>query len=231
VIYVVLAAISVVVIILRLVLVPTACVSLSLFFAGCVVHRPWQSALTFPWPALNDELKPESAVVINGRPCPFQGYEQNLLVVIRPRKLQELLACVVLAGVALYVMIFVPVSWEGPSGPRMGVFEVELTLMVGLMVLLASLRWFGERRFLRSSRFTIGAILGRDPGFFRRGITYQFRDHQGDRRGGSGPLKGESVNDNAVLVLYNPREPDTNLPHGAFHFHRFDIGLLPGRRR
>jgi len=169
--------------------------------------------------------------VIDGAPCPFQGYEQSLLVVVRVRNLLELLACVALAATALYVMIFVPFSWESPPGPRIDLFQVELILMAGLVVLLASLRWFGERRFLRRSRFALGTILGKDPGFFRRGITYQFFDHRGERRGGRGSLKGGSEGDNAVLVLYDPREPDANVPHGAFHFHRFGVGLLPGRRR
>jgi hypothetical protein len=230
VIYVLLAAVSIVVIDLRLALIPTACASLLLFLGGVIVFYRWQSALTLPWPAVGNELEPESVVVIDGAPCPFQGYEQSLLVVVRTRSLLGLSAGVALAGAALYAMIFVPIRWEGPSGPRMDFFRSGADSH-GWLGRTARLRWFGERRFLRRSRFTIGTILGKDPGFFRRGIAYQFFDHQGERRGGRGPLRRGSEEDNAVLVLYDPGDPDTNVSQAAFHFHRFSIGLLPGRRR
>jgi len=149
---------------------------------------------------------------------------------VQVRHLPELFGCFLLSGVTLWAMIFVPIGEASSRGLQIGAFEAEFICGVGLAVLLASLRWFTERRILRRSRYTIGTPLSRDPGFFRRGITYQFWDTKRERRGGRGPLWGRG-NDNAVLVLYDPNDPDASAPHGAFPFHKFGLALIPGRHR
>ena len=75
--YVLLAAVSVVVIDLRLALIPAACASIALLVGGLAVFRRWRIALTIPWPSVKEEIEPQGVVIIDGRPCPFQGYEQN----------------------------------------------------------------------------------------------------------------------------------------------------------
>jgi len=149
---------------------------------------------------------------------------------LRVRHLLELLACVGLSGIALYVMIFIPITGAGSAGLRIGAYEAELICGIGLAVVLVTLHWFVERRVLHRRHYTIGTLLTRDPGFFRRGITYQFRDNKGERRGGRGPLWGHG-NDNAVLVLYDPDDPDSNTVAGAFLFHKFSVTLIPSRNR
>lgn len=149
---------------------------------------------------------------------------------LRVHHLLELLACVALSGIALYVMIFIPITGAESAGLRIGAYEAELICGIGLAVLMVTLQWFVERRVLHRSHYTVGTLLSRDPGFFRRGITYQFRDDKGERRGGSGPLWGRG-NDNAVLVLYDPNDPDSNTAHGAFLFHKFSVTLIPSRHR
>ena len=225
--YVLLSAIAIVVVDLRLVLIPTACAVLGLVVGGFVVYRPVKAGLVLGWPAQTASEDELGVIVINGEPCPFQGYEQDLLVEIRPRRLSELLACSVLAASTLYFLL----SGNGmnTTGFQIGAFEAEIICMTGFVVLLRSLRWFTERRFLRFSRLAFGSILGIDPGFFSRGLTYQFFDQKGERRGGRGPLS--SVTDNVVLVLYRPTDPDMNTVQSAFVFHCFRIGLLPGRRK
>jgi hypothetical protein len=187
-------------------------------------------ALAIPWPATASNAEPQGTLVIEGAPLPFQGYDQELIVMLRVRHLSELLACVGLSGLTLYVMIFVPIAGAGRAELRIGPYEAELICGTGLAVVLISLRWFVERRILHRSHYTVGTLLGRDPGFFRRGITYQFRDNKGERRGGRGPLWGHG-NDNAILVLYDPDDPDSNTAHGAFLFHKFSVTLIPSRHR
>ena len=191
---------------LRIVLIPTACASLILVATGFLVFRRLSGALSIPWP------------------------DQELIVAVHTRHLIELLASSVLAGTTLYFMVLSHIFGESPDGVQIGAYEAELICGAGLAVLLLSLRWFAERLVLRRSHYTIGYLLGRDPGFFRRGITCQFFDNNHERRGGRGPLWGRAK-DNAVLVLYDPKDPDSNVAHGGFLFHRFAIFLIPSRKR
>lgn len=230
VVYAAIAAIAVIAIDLRIVLIPTACVSIALTLAGLIVFRRLSGALALQVPAREDHAEVEAPVVIEGTPLSFQGYDQELIVAVRVQHLVELLGCSALAGIALYLMALSPLFRRPGSELDIGAFEAEFICGAGFAVLLVSLRWFQERWRLRSSAYAIGLLLSVDPGFFRRGITYQFFDHQGERRGGHGPLWGRP-NDNAVLVLYDPKNPDTNVAHGAFLFHKFALALIPSRRR
>jgi hypothetical protein len=230
VIYVLLAVAAVVAVDLRILLIPAACASLGFVAAGLVIFRHLRGALMIPWPALPDGAQERGVIVIESTPLPFQGYDQELVVAVRARHVLELLACSILAGLTLYVMIFSNVVGSTSDGLQIGAFEAEIICGAGLAVLLLSLRWFLERRILRKSYYTVGTQLGRDPGFLRRGITYQFFDDKHDRRGGRGPLWGRGQ-DNAVLVLYDPKDPDSNTSHGGFLFHRFNVALIPSRHR
>ncbi|MFZ0734093.1 MAG: hypothetical protein WAM79_17360 [Candidatus Sulfotelmatobacter sp.] len=229
--YVLLAALSVVAIDLRIALVPAGVAALLLFAGGLIALRPLRLATAIPWPALLETPDIDAPVVIiEGTPCPFQGYEQELVVIIGLRRWMELLTCVALALASLYAMLFLPVEWKIPGDVSVGIFGAEIACGVGLAVLIASLRWFVERCFLRRARYTIGTIIGRDQGFIHSGVAYQFLDHQHERRGGHGPLRGRE-SDNAVLVLYDRRNSDQNIPPGAFMFHSFRLHVVPSRRR
>jgi len=223
--YVLLAAIAVIAIDLRIVLIPAACAVLALASAGLAVF-PLRGGSVIPWPAKSEEVS--EVIVINGQPCPFQGYEQELLLEIRPSHLPELLACVVLAAVTLYVAL------SGNNfdavGSFFGSYDAEIICIAGGAVLMTAYRWFSERLFLRSSRIRFGTILGITRGYPRSSISYQFFDEKGERRGGTGKLPSDTV-DNIVLVLSNRRDPDANTNHGEFFFHKFRIGVLPGRRK
>ncbi len=229
VVYVVIAAIAFVLVDLRFVLMPATCASVILFGVGLAIFRRWRGILSIPWPTAQDTEGSLGVVVIDDTACPFLGYDQELLAEIHVRHFLELIACALLAGTALFVMIFVPLGWEHSAGLQISIFEAEFICFTGWIVLMANLRWFVERRFLRRSHYTIGTILGKDPGFFRRGVTYQFFDHRGERRGGRAPL-GNGAKDNAVLVLYDPTDPDTNTAHEGFLFHAFRVNLIPKRR-
>jgi hypothetical protein len=230
VVYVVIAAIAVIAIDLRIVLIPAACASLILTLGGLIVFRRLSGALALPVPAREDHAELEGSIIIEGTPLTFQGYDQELIVAVRVQHLVELLACTALAGLALYLMVFSPLIGRSNSELEIGGYEAELICGTGLAVLLVSLRWFQERWRLRSGAYAIGYLLTVDPGFFRRGITYQFFAPAGERRGGHGPLWGRPK-DNAVLVLYDPKNPDTNIAHGDFVFHRFALALIPARSR
>lgn len=228
--YVVLAAVSVVVIDLRVVLIPAAILTLVLTAGGLVAFRHLRGALAIPWPAILSSDEIQTTATIEGTPLPFQGYAQEIIVVIRIRRVLELTAAAFLSVAALCAMFFLANEPSFASAVPTGVFQVELICMVGLVVLVQSLRWFLERRFLARSRCTIGTILGGDPGFFRRSLTYGFFDQNRERRGGQGawPLNSK---DNLVLVLYDPRDPDTSMTQRGFHFHGFSLKLIPGRNR
>jgi hypothetical protein len=226
VVYVILAAIAVVAVDLRLVLIPAASAVLGLIAGGFVIFRPLRTGVVLPWPAQSGHENDQGVIIINGQACPLQGYEQDLAVTVGVRRLSELLGCSLLAGAVLFFLV---TDRIGEVGSKIGGFEAEIICICGLVVLLTSLRWFTERRFLRFSRIGFGSILAIDPGFFGQGLTYQFFDQQGERRGGRGPLSDSG--DNAVLVLYWPTDADVSAAHGAFAFHSFNIGLLPGRRK
>jgi hypothetical protein len=227
--YLLLAAVAVIAIDLRIVLIPAACASLALCIGGFVVFRRLNGALSIPFPARDDHATLRGHIVLEGIELTFQGYDQELIVAVRIQHLIELLGCLALAGTALYVMT--SSLFQGPaSGSDIGAYEAELICGAGLAVLEVNLRWFQERWYLRRSYYTVGALLSIDPGFFRRGITYQFLDNQNERRGGCGPFWGRR-SDNLVLVLYDPKNPDTNIAHGAFLFHKFNVALIPSRAR
>ncbi len=224
--YVALSAISVVAIDLRLILIPTSVAIIGLIVGGFLVFRPLRTGVVLPWPARENTAEEQAIIVINGQPCPFQGYEQDLVVAVHVRRLAELLACSIVASITLYLILSGEIR---ETASQIGALEAEVICICGLLALLTSLRWFTERRFLRLSRIAFGSFLAIDPGFIRQGLTYEFFDQQRERRGGRGPLS--RVGDTAVLVLYWPRDADVNVPHGAFAFHNFKIGLLPGRRK
>jgi hypothetical protein len=226
VVYVILAAVAVVAVDLRVVLIPAAGAALCLFGGGLIVFRRLSGALAIPWPADKTGSESFAVVVIEDTPLPFQGYDQELIVAVHARHMIELLACSLLAGATLYLMLFSNLI----DGARIGAYEAEIICFAGLAVLIVNLHWFVERLFLRRSYYTVGTLLSRDPGFLRRGITYQFIDHKGERRGGAGPLWGRGQ-DNSILVLYDPNDPDTNVAHGGFLFHKFAIVLIPARNR
>ncbi|MGA8764087.1 MAG: hypothetical protein WB562_14570 [Candidatus Sulfotelmatobacter sp.] len=214
VIYGLMAAVSIIAMDLRIALVPAAFVSLALFIGGLSIFRRWSGAFSIPWPVADEDSTNSPSVVILGTPCPLQGYEQELVVHLRTRRLAELLACALLAAASLFVVFTVPISWQALFGPAWTLYAAEFACGVGWIILLANLRWLNERLFLRRSWKVIGTIIGMDPDFFRRGITYQFFDHRQERRGGRGPLRHRG--DNAVLVFYDPRDPDKRSGRDVF---------------
>ena len=224
--YVVLAAISWVVTDLRLLLIPTAVASLALFVLGLLVFRRFRGIISLKWPTVENDME-WAPLVIDGQECPFLGYDQELIGALSVRHFSELLACALLAAATLYVLLFHSVTWN--FGPATYFYGAEFVCFAGWIVLAACMRWFAERWFIGKSRYTLGTILTMDPGFFRRGVTYQFFVGGNDRRGGRGPLWGKGEY-NAVIVLYDPQDPDKNAPHGGFVFHSFAIGLAPARR-
>jgi hypothetical protein len=225
VIYFVLAGLSLVFLDVRYLLVPSTITSIILFASGFVVFRRWSGAFAIPWRANTSQEAEPAGLTIEGTPCPFRGYDQELIVTLRVRRFPELAATVVLSVAALYGMISDSMTAE-PLLHGSGLFALEFVYGMGLLCLLLNLRWFTERQFLRSSHHGIATVLSRDPGFFRSGITYQFLDAEMSRRGGRGPLWGQG-NDNAFVVLYDPKDPDRNTVHGAFMFHRFGVALIP----
>jgi hypothetical protein len=225
--YALLAAIAVIAIDLRIVLMPTACAVLLLGGAGLALF-PLRGGTVLPWPAMVGEDENATVIVLNGKPCPFQGYEQELLIEIRPSHLPELLACLIVAAATLYVVLTNRLM--DASGIQIGAYEAEIICIAGLAILTTTWRWFSERLFLRSSQITFGTILGAASGFPRMSITYQFFDEKGERWGGKGKLPSDSA-DNVALVLCNRRDPVRNANHGEFFFHTFHIGVLPGRRK
>ena len=141
--YVLLAAISVVAIDLRLLLVPAASAVLVLVAAGFVVFRPFRTVMAIPWPAHSETEGEQTPVVINGNACHCQGYEQDLLIEIVTRHLLELLTCLLLAGATLCA---IGVNmWRSNHFPQIGAFQAEFICMAGLVALLVALRWFTER--------------------------------------------------------------------------------------
>jgi len=228
--YIMIAAIAVVAIDLRIVLVPAATASLLLFVGGLLIFRRHRAALILPWPASEDEGGSSDVVIIDGVELPLQSYEQELIVAFRSRHIVELVGCCVVAAAALYFMLFSSLLREEGAGDHIGAYQAELICGAGLGILLANLRWFSERRILCSSHFTVGTVVGAGESSNRRWVTYQFFDASRDRRGGREYVWTRSYG-NAVLVLFNPNNPDSNTVHCASLFHEFRFCLMPSRNR
>ena len=232
-IYALLVALSLIVMDMRFFLLPVACFSLILFFAGAIYFPHWRAYFAVPWPALTAEADLDTqprTLVIEDTPCPQLGYEQELIVALCIRRIPELLATAALAAATLYQLLAKKVLTLPYLDQGWGLFGVEFIAFAGWLVLLANLRWFFEQRFLRGAYYAIGTISKRDPGLFRNGIVYQFLDHDEQRHGGYGPLWGRG-RDNAVFVFYQPNDPDKNAAHGSFLFHRLKVHLIPMRNR
>ena len=223
--YFALAGLSLVCLDVRYLFIPATIISIVLFVYGFIVFRRWRGAFAIPWPASAAHEHGDPRAIIEGTPCPFRGYDQELIVSLRVRRFPELAATVILCAAALWGMISGSMTAE-PLIHGWSFFSLELVYGIGWLCLLLNLRWFTERRFLSSSYQSIATILSKDPGFFRAGIAYQFLDNEMNRRGGRGPLWGAG-NDNAVVVFYNPKDPDRNCAHGAFAFHKFEVALVP----
>ena len=227
--YALLGAFSLIVVDFRYLLLPTAYVSLSLFVGGLICFPRLEGAFAIPWPAPAQETDYGSIVIIEDTRCPRREYDQELIVMLSTRRLPELAATVVLAAATAYFILAGKASLAPPLIKEWGVggfFGLEFVGFAGLAVLLVNVQWFSERRFLRNSYWALCDISARDPGFFRTGITYQFLDHQQQRRGGRGPQWGHP-RDNAAIVFYHPDDPDKNAVHGALMFHKLRIHLIP----
>jgi len=224
--YLILVCVSLVAQDLRYAFVPAAGTIVLFFLSGFAVFRRVGGAFAIPWPASLDGTSP-SEVVIQGAPLPFRGYDQDLIITFQVRRLPELLGVASLATLTLTAILLGRVSAE-PLIHGFSLFRLEILCIAGWQFLILNLRWLSERRFLPGSHVTLGQIVSRDPGFVRAGITYQFFDDENERRGGHGPFKRETT-DNAVLVFYDPKDPDRNMTQGAFRFHRFDLGLIPNQ--
>jgi hypothetical protein len=227
VVYFVLAGLSLVFVDVRYLFIPSTIISIVLFASGFLVFRHWSGAFAIPWPANTSEEPVPSGVVIEGTPCPFRGYDQELIVALRVRRFPELVATVALSAAALYGMVSDSMT-AAPFLHDSGFFVLEFLYGLGWLCLLLNLRWFTERRFLQGSYQSIATVLTMDPGFFKSGNTYQSFDREMNRRGGRGPLWGLG-NDNAFIVFYDPHDPDRNTVHGGFLFHGFGVALIPKR--
>lgn len=182
VIYVLLVGIALVVLDLRFAFVPALVGILAFFLMGFLVFRPLKGAFGIPWPA-SSEHEAQGIITIQGVPLPLLGYEQELIISFRARRIPELTATAILAGSAV-LAIFMGRASAGPLVHGGDLFVLELACMAGFGFLIFSLRWFYERRFLPKTHVAVGEIIGRDPGFLRAGITYQFFDdcHEGRPR-------------------------------------------------
>jgi hypothetical protein len=213
---------------LRYAFVPAAVTILAFFLSGFIVFRRLRGAFAIPWPIASDEPT-QAHVVIQGISLPFLGHEQELVITFKVERMLELAATATLAALTLIAILLERVSAE-PLIHGFNLFVLELICLAGWAFLILSLRWLSERVFLPGSHVTVGQILSRDPGFVRAGITYEFFDDHHERRGGRAPLRSMGT-DNAVLVFYNPRDPDRNSPQAAFRFHRFNVKLTPRQHK
>jgi hypothetical protein len=196
--YVILAALSWVLTDLRFLLVPTALACLVLFLGGFAPFRPLRGALSLHWPSIQATDDPLGRIVIDGRECPFLGYDQELIATIRLRHLPELIASVFLPWPRSIPCCFCPSV--GRALARRHIFTARVRLHCGLDCVSRMPVWFEERRLLGRSHYTIGTIVGTDPGFFRRGVPYQFFVPPAERRGGQGPIWGGRRQRTACLV-------------------------------
>lgn len=221
--YLLLVCTSLVIEDLRVAFIPATIAVLGFLFAGFAVFRKLVGAFSIPWPTSRSG-EAELGIIIQETPLPFRGYEQELIIKFRVRRLLELGAIAAVAAATLLAIALGTVSAE-PLIHGFSLLALESVCIAGWTFLILSARWLLERRFLPESHVTVGEIFRRDPGFLKAGITYQFFDDNRERRGGRGPLGSET--DSAVLIFYDPKNPDKNFCQAALRFHKLELELIP----
>ena len=168
-----LGAFSLIIVDLRYLLLPTACVSLLLFVAGLIYFPRLRSAFTIPWPAI-EPGEPVERIVIEDIACPRKEYDQELVVVLTTRRLTELIATVTLASATAALVITGRMSAPPFLMQGWGLLGLEFACLSAWAILLMNVHWFSERQFLRNAYWAFSLISTKGSGFPRREITYQF---------------------------------------------------------
>ena len=82
-------------------------------------------------------------------------------------------------------------------------------------------RWMWERRMLRRNGVSLGRLRVSD-GWYKgmKHVTYDFLDHEHERRGGACDSLFVDREDDLTLVFFNEANPDQSVPASAMIFHK-----------
>jgi len=227
VIYGLLVAVAVIAEDLRYAFIP-ACIAVVIFLvAGCVLFPRRQAAVQFPLPATPSDGALWQPVRLCNMEVVPQPYPQRLTCLLQLHHVPQLIACGLLALITLSVLTHGKASFASFSSGGAAIFRIEFAAIGGLIVLITAFLWMTEARILKVAAMTLGAITGRGSDLRFTRAMYEFRDAVGERRGGYAPVFGKDA-DNAVVVFYDPTNPDRHVTHRQLMFHRFLVRVDPG---
>jgi O-antigen ligase len=197
----------------------TAVISIVLLLAGIAYFPRFLSGVKVAIP--NAQEDGSHSVTFAEADIPLRPYVQVAICTLSPRHIPELAACgiiciativVVTSGVASYRSLLL--GW--------GLFALEGACMAGAGVLLLCLRWADECRMLRRSHATLAPVTAVQSSMAHQHLTYEFADSAGVRFGGYTRVFGEQAQ-NAVIVFFDPSNPDENRAHCSLNFHRIQV--------
>lgn len=168
-------------------------------------------------------------LVIAGQEFRVSPYRKVLVCRLSTSNLQRLFASVAVSVGTLYVLTTGHYS-SAPFKEPGGLFGLESITLLGLYLLLNSLQWLVECARLSGTALALAWSIGPPTGGMSGKLTFNFIDHNGDRRGGTSPLppkKGDANPDNLLLVFFREDDPDDNISQHALRFHRLSIELAP----
>lgn len=141
-------------------------------------------------------------------------FQQQYVCRIRLRRWLPLLL-----SAAVATMSFLVVASDVPLLPvlRRRLLIGQAWWLATLLALSFSSRWYSERVLLSRAAVALGM-----PGYAGDGtVAYNFFDQAGERRGAIEKDVDERAPDDAILVIFDVRDPDRNRSSRGFFFHEF----------
>ncbi len=206
----------------------TAAVSLVFLLAGIAFLPRIRPAIKVAIASAGEGDSDAIPIRIAETEIPMRPYVQIATCTLTLRHIPELVAsgllaigtiAVVASGAASYRTLLV--NW--------GLFALEGACIAGAVILLMCLRWANECWLLRRAHAVLAPITGMESGLAYRQARYEFSDSAGNRFGGYSRIFGESA-ENAVVVFYEPTNPDENRAHCSLNFRRLRIHAVGAPR-
>lgn len=212
---------------LRALVLSTAIICILSIVLGILLFPHLHATFLISLP-ISEVLEDGPPVVIRGQEFRISPWQKVLVCTLTPTRIDRLFEILVASGAAIVIIRTGHYSGESLQN-GLGIFRVEAIIFAGWFALLWSFQWLKECFRLRSAGVAIAGSIGRGWGR-SESVTYNFFDHDGNRRGGSSRIpdsKDEHPEDNAMVVFFSISDPDDNVSQHALRFHSLQVTLAP----
>lgn len=207
----------------------TAAVSVLLLLAGAALFPRTQAAFRIGIPNVGEDDSDFHSLHLAGTQIALRPYVQVATCILSLRHVPELVACAVLSIATIVVVSSGMASYESLL-LSWGLFVLEGACIAGAIVLLTCLQWADECLVLKRSHATVAPITGMHSTLaYHQQLSYEFVEGSGNRFGGYARVLGGTP-ENAVVVFYDPNNPDNNRAHLSLIFHRIRIHSVAASR-